>query len=104
MNGGTILTTVFKLDSNRDPKQVINNYLKWSSFILENKDLDVVSVRIITYFNKDEAQFYAVLGKEALIKIKESQERKGMIGAMRDHCKGKRPEIVIDFCAISINL
>ena len=84
------------MESNRNPRKIISEYLFWSKKAIEQNKLDIKSIRIFVYFNKEKKQYYAIVGKNKFYKITKELDK-------LNDCERKKPLDFENFCTKSNN-
>ena len=97
---GKVITASFKIKNTQDPKKIIKNYLIWGSKAINNKQLDIDSIRIFVYFNKDKERYYAVLGRNKMFLTKKDD----FLKLMEKECVNADIKKIKEFCIVSDNL
>lgn len=96
-----VLAAVFKIRENIRPKQVIEEFLVWSSKVIEKRELNnIKSIRIVVYHNKDLKRYYVVLGKNKLDILKKENYFRLLTGQT---CLNSEPNDLENFCIFSNN-
>ena len=97
--GNEVLVATFKMKEGQNPKRIIGEFIKWSSKAINQQNLDVDSIRIFVYFDKNKEQFYTVVGKNKLDNI----DNFNFENFFND-CEKTKPLDIRNFCIKSINL